>query len=87
MWLNGHGDSAYVRGWLLEADGNRLEDSPWFAYGAGDELPTLQPDETVSLPVDLASYAYQTLQADTYQLEAVVVALDLQSTPGAITLT
>jgi hypothetical protein len=87
VWSNEHSDSAYVRGWLLDGDGNRLEESSWFAFGAGDPLPRLRPGETVVLPVEMASYAYQNLSAGTYQLEAVIVTLDLRSTLGSVVLT
>lgn len=85
-WSNEYADSAYVRGWLVD-DGNRLEESPWFAYGTGQALPILQPGAMAHLSVDLASYPYETLRAGTFRLDAVVVALDLESTPGSITLT
>ena len=86
VWTNQAGASAHVRGWLLDADGQRLEDSAWFAHGYGQALPTLQPGEAVMLPVGMATYNYEGLPAGRYELEAVAVALDLHSAPGSIQL-
>lgn len=85
-WTNDRGDTAYVRGWLLDADGNPLEGSSWFAYGNGDTLPTLQPGEDVLLPVTMASYDYESLGPGRYEIAAVAVALDLRSAPGSIVM-
>jgi len=86
VWSNDRGDMAYVAGWLLDADGRRLEESSWFAFGVGDTLPTLQPGEMVTLPVAMASFDYQSLSPGNYQLDAMVVALDLCSAAGSIVL-
>ena len=86
VWTNQAGVTAHVRGWLLDADGQRLETSAWFAHGFGHALPTLQSGAAVMLPVDLASYSYESLRPGRYQLEAVAVALDLYSTAGSILL-
>lgn len=86
VWSSGPGDTAHVRGWLLDVSGRRLEKSSLFAYVAGEILPTLQPGEVVTLPVAMAFFDYQSLGPGDYQLAAVAVALDLRSTAGSIAL-
>lgn len=86
VWTNEAGDPAHVRGWLLDTHGQRLENSAWFAYGFDHPLPTLQSQEVVMLPVDLAAYSYENLSAGQYQLEAIAVALNLHSEAGSILL-
>jgi hypothetical protein len=86
VWTNVVGATAHVRGWLLDSAGHRLETASWFAYGAGDPLPTLQPGETAQLPVDLAAYDYANVTPGTYPLDAVAVSLDLHAEPGTLLL-
>lgn len=86
VWTNGRDESAHVRAWLLDPDGHRYEESSWFAHGGAHGLPTLPPGEVVVLPVDLASFDYQSLRPGRYRLDAVVVALDLRAAAGSLTL-
>lgn len=83
LWSNERGDSAYVRGWLLNAAGRRLETSSFFVFGSGHGLPTLQPGEVAMLPVEMATFDYHSLPQGTYQLDAMLVELNLQAAAGA----
>lgn len=86
VWRNHRDDSAYVAGWLLDPAGQRLQASPWIAYGHGASIPALQPGQIISLPVTLVTPDTGALPAGRYGLDAVLLALDLRSSPGNLVL-
>lgn len=86
VWLNQCDDSAHVRAWLLDSDHRRIETTPYFAFGHGRSLPTLQPGQACTLPVTWATSTIQTLPPGTYPLKAIAVALNLSADGGALTL-
>lgn len=86
VWRNQRNDSAHVAGWLLDPAGQRIQASPWIGYGHGASIPALQPGETISLPVALSTPDTGALPAGRYGLDAVLVALNLNSSPGTLIL-
>ncbi len=84
-WKNVARDSAHVQAWLLDTTGERLPASPYVLHGALPRLPDLAAGEGVTLPVTIATPEHIPAPGR-YGVKAAVVALNLWSDIGAITL-
>lgn len=84
-WENIGRDSAHIRAWLLNTDGQRLPASPFVWHGALPRLPDLAAGEGVLMPVTIA-VPERIPGPGRYGVQAVVVALNLWSDIGAVRL-
>lgn len=86
-WVNHAEDTDLAYGWLLDDQGQRLPAPRLLMFSYHEPLPTLAPNQTLKLPVSLATSGVEQLPAAVYGITAMLTALNLSSDTGTLTLT
>ena len=88
-WINRAEDRGHVAGWVSDLAGECVvESSPWVVTtGAATTVPDLDPGQRLDLAVRLDPSGLDRLPSGRYQLEAVLLSLDLHSGLTALDIT
>lgn len=86
-WINHAEDTDLAYAWLLDDQGQRLPAPRLLMFSYHEPIPTLVPNQTLTMPVSLATSGVDQLPAGVYGITAMLTALNLSSDTGTLTLT